>query len=421
MTRLVSVSAFFFIATSIALLAQDTTGTWSIAGEVRERTELDGRSFDGGAPAPLYHLLRTRLDVAAAPFSHVSALVQIQDSRVFGEENPALADGTFDGSADGLDLHQAYFVVDSIGGVPLRLKVGRQEFAYGDERLIGAVGWHNVGRSFDGAVLAYDGRRIDADLFAAHLNGSTTSGTSKNLLGFYGVVDFDGATHADVFAIGENDTHQLSSGPDAGAIRLLRYTPGARLHGRIGAFDYDVQGAYQGGVQATTDSTARLDIRASMLSASAGYTFQSAARLHIEATYTQLSGDDDPANGTSNTFNTLYATNHKFYGAMDYFPFNATLRPFGLQDAFVTISSAPLSGVSVALAAHLFGTATDVTVGESAATALGEEFDLTGTWKASKPLALQLGVSTFIPGAVVNDLLGDRTTYWGYLMGSVAL
>jgi len=33
------------------------------------------------------------------------------------------------------------------------LKIGRQELIYGDERLIGAFGWNNIGRVFDAAKL----------------------------------------------------------------------------------------------------------------------------------------------------------------------------------------------------------------------------------------------------------------------------
>ena len=34
-------------------------------------------------------------------------------------------------------------------------RAGRQELSYGDERLVGAFGWDNLGRSFDAARLRY--------------------------------------------------------------------------------------------------------------------------------------------------------------------------------------------------------------------------------------------------------------------------
>jgi len=32
---------------------------------------------------------------------------------------------------------------------PVSLKVGRQELSYGEERLVGAFAWNNIGRVFD--------------------------------------------------------------------------------------------------------------------------------------------------------------------------------------------------------------------------------------------------------------------------------
>lgn len=49
--------------------------------------------------------------------------------------------------------------------------------------------------------------------------------------------------------------------------------------------------------------------------------------------YDHLSGDDDPSDGTVRVFDTLFATNHKFYGLADYFlniPVQTVGR--GLQD-----------------------------------------------------------------------------------------
>src|SRR2546422_2780459 len=51
--------------------------------------------------------------------------------------------------SDWLDLHQAYITLGNHKEFPLSLKVGRQELSYGEERLIGAFAWNNIGRVFD--------------------------------------------------------------------------------------------------------------------------------------------------------------------------------------------------------------------------------------------------------------------------------
>ena len=50
------------------------------------------------------------------------------------------------------DVHQAYVRVGGAREFPLSLKLGRQEMSYGDERLIGAFDWNNIGRVFDGVA-----------------------------------------------------------------------------------------------------------------------------------------------------------------------------------------------------------------------------------------------------------------------------
>ncbi|NIP78292.1 MAG: alginate export family protein, partial [Gemmatimonadetes bacterium] len=74
--------------------------------------------------------------------------VQVQDVRVWGGEL-----GTTDPSADGLDLHQGWLELGDAGSGALSLRVGRQELAYGGERLVGALNWAQQARSFDGARL----------------------------------------------------------------------------------------------------------------------------------------------------------------------------------------------------------------------------------------------------------------------------
>ena len=61
-----------------------------------------------------------------------------------------------------------------------------------------------------------------------------------------------------------------------------------------------------------------------------GYTVDGASRSPgVSVGVEYLSGDDDPTDGTYKVFDTLYATNHKFYGFMDYF-LNIPVHTFGL-------------------------------------------------------------------------------------------
>jgi hypothetical protein len=76
-----------------------------------------------------------------------SVFVEGRHSSTTGDDrNPNL-------ESDGpIDLHQAYITLGNHKEFPLSLKIGRQELIYGDERLIGAFGWNNIGRVFDAAT-----------------------------------------------------------------------------------------------------------------------------------------------------------------------------------------------------------------------------------------------------------------------------
>jgi len=68
-----------------------------------------------------------------------------------------------------IDLHQAYFTLGNHKEFPVSLKVGRQELIYGDERLVGAFGWNNIGRVFDAAKLRWQNPWFAADIFTGRL------------------------------------------------------------------------------------------------------------------------------------------------------------------------------------------------------------------------------------------------------------
>jgi hypothetical protein len=135
-----------------------------------------------------------------------------------------------------------------------------------------------------------------------------------------------------------------------------------------------------------------------------------------------LSGDEDPEDDKTKAFNTLYATNHKFYGYMDYFLFiPEQLDQAGLVDAVLRGSLNASAATTLRLDLHRFLTA-ERRGGERA---LGTELDLIGRWGIAAPANLELGVGLFMPETMITTLLpafaeDDKTTWWGYAQLLVA-
>ena len=394
-------------------VAAQTSPLFTLNGQIRHRSEYDARDFSGERDPFAFHLLRTRLGVTVQPAPDVRGFVQVQDARFFGGEDRAQARGTLDGDADQLDLHQAYLAVTDVFRTGLGVRLGRQELAYANERIVGAVGWSNVGRSFDAAVLQLRRETFQADLFAAQLASPAVYGDAENFYGLYTAWAPAPRHRAEVFGFFEHDAAEIEGGPDDGDARLSRFTPGVFVHGTPGRFDYGLELIGQFGQMGPTDGAERQRLSAHLFSASAGYLLAPEHAFRLGLTYTRLSGDDDLADDTFRAFNTLFATNHKFYGFMDYFP--ALAGPSGLQDAFVSLSVAATPQLGLALDVHHFASAVDRVVDGEEARTFGQEADLTASYRYNGALGFALGASAFWPGTLVEATRGDDTTFWAFV------
>lgn len=366
-------------------------------GQLRLRAEWDGRTAGAGDDAAT--LSRIRVGVRAELVPWARAYVQLQDSRGWGTEGNTLTDA----AADQFDLHQGYAELGTVARVAGRL--GRQELALGDERLVGAVGWSNTGRAFDGARLLGAAGGVQWSVFwmnVAERDSLLVSGTDPQanqgenddgwLLGGFASTAFGGATA------------ELTALVDRKALTDELYTVNLRVHGATGLLRYEAAGAYQFGP----------DVRAFFLSGRAGAAVGSGA---IDAQADYLSGGADPAEAATRAFHTLYATNHKFYGYMDYFlAAPSQLDEAGLVDVMLRGSVPVARAVTARADLHHFRTARE----RSGEHALGTELDLVGSWKAAMPVTVEIGGGLFFPRPLASALLpafaaGDDPTYWGYV------
>ncbi|HXF10309.1 MAG TPA: alginate export family protein, partial [Desulfuromonadaceae bacterium] len=241
-----------------------------------------------------YFLNRLRFHVAYtdkwwSTYVEAQSSVALSDERFAYANVPAIP-GTIKRKKEGpegdpLDLHQAYFTLGNHKEFPLSLKAGRQELSYGEERLIGAFGWNNIGRSFDAAKVRWQNPLFGVDFFSGHpvipeMGKFDVDNTYDWFSGAYATSTKIPANILDVYFLSRNASRKAISteqSPQFGQPTARDiYTVGFRLKskpGETGNVDYSLESAYQFGDFAATAAGARLTQRAYMYVGQLGYTF----------------------------------------------------------------------------------------------------------------------------------------------------
>ncbi len=303
----------------------------------------------------------------------------LQDVRRWGEETNTLGD--FD--ANGLDLHEGFLNWKVRDG--LSFKVGRQEVSMHEHRLIGTVGWAQQARSFDAIRATGSMGTIHFDLVGAVL------------------ADHPGEEEADPHVYGDLEIARVGwTGSDSGQVDLLvirdtssagqtdRTTAGVYAKGASGI----LSGRLEGYLQNNDGFAHMVGVRGTIKPETSG---NPSLTLWLD----RLSA----ATGDTPAFNTLFATNHKFYGTSDLaaFSLGGAADGRGLHDISLKTGISPAEGWRVLLDGHFFTTA------DSDLATLGKELDLTGKRTLTEGLDLALGASAFMYGDDTPENL------WGWL------
>ena len=279
----------------------------------------DIRAYGGDTSGVAWVEQRTALHVRAQFTDRVSTFIEFDSISEWGTDFRSNYVTGLDGpGAADVGLYQAYLELEAIGGLPLRLRLGRQELILGNEWLVGNNYWHNPLSylSFDGVRLTYTPGDVSLDAFWTKLNE-----------GFRGFADGDGEFYGlfGSYTGWENLTLDaywlfLRDGADQGDTQgdLLQewledafdvddyettaiHTLGLRAAGEWGQLDYEGEIAYQFGEAAIVGATfapftygdnhARSDVWAGQFSV--GYTFDRAwsPRFYVGAEY--YGGEDN--------------------------------------------------------------------------------------------------------------------------------
>ncbi|HNN00752.1 MAG TPA: alginate export family protein [Turneriella sp.] len=313
------------VATATAPAAAPATeekwyDTVKISGMVRVRPEVkENFAFDD---SQRYNFVGNKVWLTAEKEfkDKTKVVITLQDVRVWGGQNPSITDtGTEQQSTD---IREAYVQLKNFFWSPFDLKVGRQKIALGEEMLVGALDWANVGRSFDGARLIWNTSVNDLSIFSTIIqennsNDLNNANSPKNSPGVYFSGIYDTLKLHKSFWL---DTFVFARNQDGSAHSNQLYTFGARFHNRTEAgnktasdqlIDYSIDVAYQGGQKGGQEIQAYGGV------AFIGVNFNPGLKMRIGGQGAYASGDDDATDGKYQTFDPMYPTPHYQFGQAD--------------------------------------------------------------------------------------------------------
>lgn len=192
---------------------------------------------------------------------------------------------------------------------------GRLELAYGDQRVLGSVGWSQVGRAWDGFRAGLrPHEQVDIDGFAARYHDEVAGfirGDSY-LFGIYGSVDQplgDVVDVVDIYVL--YDVANLNQAQGRQLVMV-----GSRLG--LSAADFDATA--EGGVQYSPHCVdhggcggEEVSIRAFFVDAEAGYSIQQIRPFYGAS----IASGNDPETERIEAYDQMYPTGHAWLGYMD--------------------------------------------------------------------------------------------------------
>jgi len=397
---------------SISTFAQSEENNFNIAAQIRSRAEYRNGSFyprsEGVDPA-FFINYRSRLSIGYAR-EKLSLGFSVQHVGVWGQDPQVDMNGRF-------MLNEAWANFSPANG--FFIKFGRQSLAYDDERILGGLDWNVSGRFHDALKMGYENPKNKLHLVLAFNQNSEKQfgGTyyapggqpyKKMQTLWYQYIN------SKVFNI---SFLLLNLGMEAGDptktdVKSMQ-TFGTNLSFQPGSFQ--VYGTFY---LQTGKTVANKSISAFMGAVNASYSFSPVWKIIVASDY--LSGNDANNPDKYKAFSTVYGTNHKFYGTMDYFyasPFINGLNP-GLWDNQLGVSCKASPKLTLALNYHHFQTTTDIKLRSDALPldkikrSLGSEFDLQFTWNIMKDITMMGGYSTMFGSDSMKTVKGGDPSKW---------
>ncbi|HWB13385.1 MAG TPA: alginate export family protein [Pirellulales bacterium] len=309
-------------------------------------------------------------------------------------------------------------------------RVGRQELAYGNERLVSPAEWNNVLRTFDGAKLYWRGKNWDIDGFWTRpvAFGILTEpprqpdhlDMTQNLYGLYSTYK-PPAEPSEVAEEAERPQRRMNvkqtfdfyylglnvyGAPISPAypVDANFQTMGTRWQGRRENLLWEFEGAYQFGTYGSQLQSAGMTVTG------LGYEFAERRRKpRVWLYYDWASGDANPSNGRHGTFNQLFPWAHRYLGWMD------LVGRENIRDLNLQFTLSPWEKTNFTLWYHVFhlaqsrdalynafGTPIRISPTGAAGAYVGQELDLLFQIVVNPRVDVLFGYSYFFGGSFIK-------------------
>lgn len=369
-----------------------------------------------------FHVLnRLWIGTTIRPVWWLSFFGQAQDSRIFLNG----VDATAPPYQNIWDVHQAWVQVGDPEKSPVAVRVGRQELAFGDQRLVGISPWLNAPRVFDAALATFRFTGVRVDTFASSVVNSVDDQMDHHKQGnpFYGSY----ASFSKLIPQASIDPYFLwrlapvgyaATYANGASGHLDEGTFGVRIVGKLPAsFDYGTEMARQDGTLGTRSIGAWAGHWVT------GRTFDVAWKPRIFLEYNYASGTANPTGNSVGTFDQLYPSGHDKFGLADQVGWR------NIKDLRTGAEAKPLRKLTISATFHDFWLAdardalyasTGAVVAKSlagtAGTHIGEELDAQGFYQINKALQVGAGYGHLFTAEFLNKTTKGKDYSYPFAM-----
>jgi len=340
--------------------------------------------------------LQSRLGILWGKNKPFGGKLVLQDARRLSEMTSS--------QAGDLMLHQGYASAQLRQGV--RLDVGRRSLSLGSQRLVSHAAWSDSGRAFDGIFLTLKDPRYPVAMTAWATQPGTPGSMGKRFAGVYLERSALPSLHLEAWWMRKQT---LSAQHD-------RHTVGAAARLKRHNLSAEFEGSYQFGDQAERSIAAWGGALQAQWRAT-----QNRLKPVLGAELNLVSGDTSDDDQVDETFDSLYAAEHRYWGHLD------LMGGRNAMDIHVW-AGARLAKTDISIHGHLLslhsaaddfylrnGSGRGLDLGQDSARDVGAEIDLVAHKKYGL-FSVKTGLSVFLPGTVAKASdLGVDPIIGGYI------